>query len=185
MDTMAEAFVFENVKSITKGEVGKSAMEEIKSMLHDPSSYFAKKDSEENRSSALSGASSSSNEKHPYVWVVQYKVISCSDYGVPQRRERCLFVGFRVKRGTPLLYDSPVFKVFEFMERHAVTDKRTIWEVIRDGAKENDKLVAGSKTVVKKKTGHVTGIERSKNKRKGADPRLWRLVPNEHRGIIK
>jgi DNA-cytosine methyltransferase len=178
LDTLAEAFVFENVKSMVKGEMGKHAVEEIRTMLHDPYNYFARKS--KNSGEVVADAV----EECPYVWVVQHKIISCSDYGVPQRRERCLFVGFRVKRTTTLSVTCPIFKVFEFMEKYSVPDKRTIWEVIRDDAKENDKLASVSKTMVKRKSKMAMASSVAK-KKKGSDPRLWRLVPNEYRGIVK
>jgi DNA (cytosine-5)-methyltransferase 1 len=92
-----EAFIFENVKGLTRASF-KNYFEYIKLQLEHPdvirrpgeawTSHLARLE-QHHTSGALSGLS------YRVVW----RVVNAADYGVPQRRERVVFVGFREDLG--------------------------------------------------------------------------------------
>jgi site-specific DNA-cytosine methylase len=201
LETEAEAFFFENVKAVTKGAVGKAALAEIRVMLTDPWSYFSNKKKECKRKGTAYDDRfveiDDRAEPCPYVWTVEYKVVVCSDYGVPQNRERCLFLGFRKERelepskpkfegkkpkrtkkssveiepsAAKTKEDTHVAAVFDKMAEYAIPDKRTAWSVVSQNARRHDRLVEKGK---------------AKLLEKFQPAHLWKIVPDQYRGITK
>lgn len=100
-----EAFIFENVKGLTRASF-KNYFEYIKLQLEHPDvirrpdeawpSHLARLE-QHHTSGTLSGLS------YRVVW----RVVNAADYGVPQRRERVVFVGFREDLGISWSFPVP------------------------------------------------------------------------------
>lgn len=88
-----KAFIFENVKGLTRATFA-TYLSYIELQLHHPA--IAKRDGEDWRDhfGRLQQHHSSNGYKDPEYRVL-IDVLNAADYGVPQRRERVVFVGFR------------------------------------------------------------------------------------------
>lgn len=104
LDTEAEVFVFENVSTlITHRTFNPSTLNPILKMLSDPWFYFE----ESQRLTATGGGGGEEEEgssgmvvtqPSKYIWKVSCDVVNCADYGIPQERNRSIFIGFRIER---------------------------------------------------------------------------------------
>jgi DNA (cytosine-5)-methyltransferase 1 len=104
-ETKPRAFIFENVKGLTR-----AAFATYLSYIYQQLSYPAiERKSGETWTDHLSRleqhhtSGSSSGLKYNVVW----QVLNAADYGVPQRRERVVFVGFRDDTGVAWQFPTP------------------------------------------------------------------------------
>ncbi len=88
-----KAFIFENVKGLTRASFA-TYLSYIELQLHHPA--IARRDQEDWRDhlGRLQQHHSSNGHKDPEYRVL-IEVLNAADFGVPQRRERVVFVGFR------------------------------------------------------------------------------------------
>ncbi|MFI3320125.1 MAG: DNA (cytosine-5-)-methyltransferase [Rikenellaceae bacterium] len=97
------------------------------------------------------------NEFEAAGYKVKYKLLNASDYGVPQKRERVIIVGFR---------DDVDYKNFEFPSPTTIDNKVALKEVLDHSANDDgkwyfsDKAVAGMMAVREKMNkGRAQNIE--------------------------
>jgi site-specific DNA-cytosine methylase len=172
--TGAETFVFENVKGIFtagKGKTGgpRCCADRVVNMLSNPWKYY---------SGPLRGTEEGAGAgrwfgrgEYPYRWHVSHTLVKCSDYGVPQQRDRVLFVGYRVAAGVAVVYGAPVTRTEQYMRRYEKPDRRGAWEVIVTHALEND-------------ADHGC-LCRNPDARCKCSTSLWRTVPKQYTAIVK
>ncbi len=179
--TNAETFLFENVKSLCTGKMNKFLSEIKRMLSDPfsyfkgtPFDFVESDDSDEEESSnsesaprpsrppSLEGekkktetdadiAALVSADDYPYRWIVGWKIVNCSDFGVPQARERVFFYGYRVLSSTIVTLGDPFTRTEEFLQQMKFPDKRTAWEVMRESAERNDAAL-----YEKMETGNVT-----------------------------
>lgn len=127
-ETRPEAFIFENVKGLTR-ETFAGYLKYIDLQLHHPA--IDRIDGEEWRDhyGRLQQHHTSSDKIEPEYRVL-IDVLNAADYGVPQKRERVVFVGFRSDLGVrwslppathsldALLWDQ--YRSLEYWDRHRV-----------------------------------------------------------------
>ncbi len=121
-----KAFIFENVKGLTR-QTFASYFSYIQLQMTYPSIVAHPDESWQEHLARLEKTHTSS---HPLEYRVVVRLLNAADYGVPQKRERVLFVGFREDLGLEwtfpepthsaerLLYDKWV--TGEYWERHEV-----------------------------------------------------------------
>jgi len=102
--TRPKAFIFENVKGLTRVSFA-TYFEYILHQLHYPS--IARKADEDwtEHHSRLHRHHTGSPSRQEYRVVA--KLLNAADYGVPQRRERVVFVGFRADLGIEWAFPKP------------------------------------------------------------------------------
>ena len=125
-ETKPSAFVFENVKGLTRA----SFATYLAYIVHQLTYPDLTRRNDEVWLSHLSRleAHHTSGRESGLKYRVVYRVLNAADYGVPQRRERVVFVGFRADLGIEwsfpvtthsldaLLYEQ--FRTDEYSERH-------------------------------------------------------------------
>jgi len=126
-----EAFIFENVKGLTRNNFA-TYFSYILLQLHYPS--LARKGAEDwnghyDRLQRHHTGGPSRKEEYRVV----AKLLNAADYGVPQRRERVVFVGFRADIGVDWAFPAPTHsqaallwqqcKTGEYWDRHRVARK--------------------------------------------------------------
>lgn len=130
-----KAFIFENVKGMTRASFA-TYFSYIVLQLHHPAIKRGAEETWENHFARLEQHHTSDGRKAPEYKVVS-RVLNGADFGVPQKRERVFFVGFRsdlkiawqFPNGThdrdALLWDK--FRSGEYWDRHEVAvDDRII-----------------------------------------------------------
>ena len=85
------------------------------------------------------------NELQKLNYNVYWKVLNALDYGLPQKRERTIFVGFRKK-----------VKDFNFPKK---TDRKELKDILEDSAKIDKKHFASPSIVQKRKAAHKSSHE--------------------------
>jgi DNA (cytosine-5)-methyltransferase 1 len=127
-ETKPPAFVFENVKGLTRA----SFASYLAYIVHQLTYPELKRKADEDWFSHLARleAHHTSGRESGLKYNVLYRVLNAADYGVPQRRERVVFVGFRSDLGIEwsfpeqthsfdaLLWDQ--FRGCEYLNRHKV-----------------------------------------------------------------
>jgi DNA (cytosine-5)-methyltransferase 1 len=127
-ETKPAAFVFENVKGLTRA----SFASYLAFIVHQLTYPDLKRNSDEDWLSHLGRleAHHTSGRESGLKYNVVYRVLNAADYGVPQRRERVVFVGFRSDLGVEwsfpeqthsldaLLWDQ--FRGDEYGSRHRI-----------------------------------------------------------------
>jgi DNA (cytosine-5)-methyltransferase 1 len=127
-ETKPPAFVFENVKGLTRA----SFASYLAYIVHQLTYPELKRKADEDWLSHLARleAHHTSGRESGLKYNVVYRVLNAADYGVPQRRERVVFVGFRSDLGIEwsfpeqthsfdaLLWDQ--FRGCEYLNRHKV-----------------------------------------------------------------
>jgi len=125
-----KAFIFENVKGLTR-ESFRSYFEYIRLQLEHPEIERRKSESWAEHLARLERHYTSGN-RSGLTYRVVTQVINAADYGVPQRRERVFFVGFRedvnVSWSFPLATHSQEALLWDqvrgdYWERHGVAKK--------------------------------------------------------------
>lgn len=91
------AFIFENVKGLTRASFA-AYFSYIYLQLHFPEIERAEGEAWTDHLARLEQHHTSNSESGLHYKVV-FKVLNAADYGVPQRRERVVFVGFRADTG--------------------------------------------------------------------------------------
>lgn len=183
LKTAAEVFVFENVAGISNGKSNAKSISTIKSMLSDPWSYFNKqkrraRTQEANKEKGVNikhldvnvgDNKDSDTTPYPYVWLMQHFAVRCSDFGVPQNRDRCIFVGFRIVRGTKVCLGDPLTRLLDYLQGYKMPDKRSALEVIQDNAINNDNLLMEG---------------RMKLPKSSHDDLLWQKVDDQYAAMV-
>lgn len=95
-ETQPSAFVFENVKGLTRASFATYLSHIVLQLTH-PELKPRKDESWQDHMARLERHHTSSREGLRYN--VVYRVLNAANYGVPQRRERVVFVGFREDLG--------------------------------------------------------------------------------------
>lgn len=96
-ETRPKAFIFENVKGLTR-EAFRSYFSYIELQLKHPGIERREDESWSDHLARLEQHETSKNYIEPEYGLV-WRVLNAADYGVPQRRERVVFVGFRCDLG--------------------------------------------------------------------------------------
>jgi DNA (cytosine-5)-methyltransferase 1 len=89
-----KAFIFENVKGLTRQSFA-TYFSYIHLQLQHPEIVRRKSESWENHLSRLEKVHTGSGDKYALRYRVVPRTLNAADFGVPQRRERVVFVGFR------------------------------------------------------------------------------------------
>ena len=89
-----KAFIFENVKGLTRQSFA-TYFSYIHLQLQHPEIVRRKSESWENHLSRLEKVHTGSGDKYALRYRVVPRTLNAANYGVPQRRERVVFVGFR------------------------------------------------------------------------------------------
>ena len=97
-ETQPQAFIFENVKGLTR-ESFATYLAYIVHQLTYPSLTRRAEQSWEEHLSRLERHHTSGRSKNGLKYRVIYRVLNAANYGIPQRRERVVFVGFRSDLG--------------------------------------------------------------------------------------
>lgn len=158
-----KAFIFENVKGLTRASFA-TYLSYIQLQLHHPGLVRRQEEDWRSHYGRLQQHHTSGGEVEPE-YKVLYKVLNAADFGVPQKRERVVFVGFRADLGIgwqfpeethsldALLWD--IYRTGEYWDRHRVpflhrdVDARlearaerlvsrpttNAWQTVRDGLK--------------------------------------------------
>jgi DNA (cytosine-5)-methyltransferase 1 len=92
-ETRAPAFVFENVKGLTRASFATYLAYIVQQLSHPE--LMRKKGEDWHEHLARLEAHHTSGREDGLKYNVVYRVLNAADYGVPQRRERVVFVGFR------------------------------------------------------------------------------------------
>lgn len=123
-----KAFIFENVKGLTRASFA-TYLSYIELQLHHPGLVRLSEEDWRSHFGRLQQHHTSGGAVEPE-YKVLYKVLNAADYGVPQKRERVVFVGFRADLGIgwqfpeethsfdSLLWD--VCRTGEYWDRHKV-----------------------------------------------------------------
>ncbi len=120
-ETRAPAFVFENVKGLTRATFA-TYLAYIVQQLSYPE--LARRNGEEwHEHLARLEAHHTSGREDGLKYNVVYRVLNAADYGVPQRRERVVFVGFRDDLGIEWSFPK---------ETHSLD--ALLWQQFRSGA---------------------------------------------------
>lgn len=134
-ETRPKAFIFENVKGLTR-ETFASYLAYIVHQLSYP--CLTRKANEEwlEHLSRLERHHTSHSRTDDLTYRVVYRVVNAADYGIPQRRERVIFVGFRADLGIEWSFPEGTHSIDallweqvrtgEYWERHAVATKHRI-----------------------------------------------------------
>lgn len=125
-----EAFIFENVKGLTR-EMFADYFKYIELQLTHPSFTRRKAESWEEHRARLEEHHTSRRERTEYNLVS--RLLNAANYGVPQRRERVFFVGFRSDLGVKWSFPEGDYSenlllrsqwiTGEYWDRHAVSKK--------------------------------------------------------------
>lgn len=127
-ETRPKAFIFENVKGLTRSSFA-TYFSYIELQLHHPGIERRHDEDWQSHFGRLQQHHTAKKEVEPEYRVVA-KVLNAADYGVPQKRERVVFVGFRSSLGIAwkfpeethsldaLLWD--VCRTGEYWDRHRV-----------------------------------------------------------------
>lgn len=127
-ETRPNAFIFENVKGLTRAAFA-SYLQYIVLQLQYPGIAPAPFEGWEGHLARLEQHHTSTRKIEPEYRVV-YRVLNAADYGIPQRRERVVFVGFRSDLGISwnfpekshsleaLLWDQ--YRTLEYWDAHRV-----------------------------------------------------------------
>lgn len=123
-----KAFIFENVKGLMRKSFA-DYFEYIHLQLSYPSFVRRATESWQDHRSRLERHHSSRRERAEYN--VLFRLLNAADYGVPQRRERVFFVGFRSDLGVEWSFPEPSYSedallraqwiTGEYWERHQVS----------------------------------------------------------------
>ncbi len=97
-ETRPKAFVFENVKGLTRTSFA-TYLAYIVHQLTYPESTRAADESWGDHLSRLERHHTARGSRDELRYNVVHRVVNAADYGVPQRRERVVFVGFRADLG--------------------------------------------------------------------------------------
>ena len=89
-----KAFVFENVKGLTRTAFA-TYLQYIERQLENPHLARAPDEPWLDHLSRLERAHTGGSDTDPLRYKVVYRLLNAANYGVPQRRERVVFVGFR------------------------------------------------------------------------------------------
>lgn len=137
-ETRPKAFVFENVKGLTRTSFH-AYFEYIKLQLEHPELIANADEDWQDHLSRLEQHHTTSSRPGLHYKVVT-RVLDAADYGVPQRRERVLFVGFRddidarwtfkPEKSASFTHESLIWdQVYgEYWDRHRVAKKHRILE---------------------------------------------------------
>lgn len=134
-ETRPKAFIFENVKGLTRASFA-TYLSYIDLQLHHPALSRHLDEDWTDHLSRLQRHHSSGGHADPEYRVV-YQVLNAADFGVPQRRERVVFVGFRSDLGIEWQFPAPTHSLEallwdmsrseRYWDRHKVaTHERTL-----------------------------------------------------------
>lgn len=119
-ETMPKAFIFENVKGMKRAAFA-TYFSYIELQLHHPAIERRKDEDWVAHFGRLQQHHTSKKDIEPEYRVVA-NVLNAADYGVPQRRERVVFVGFRSTLGIPWKFPEGQFSM-----------DALLWDVCRSG----------------------------------------------------
>lgn len=104
-ETRPKAFIFENVKGLTRASFA-TYLSYINLQLHHPALSRSSDEDWQSHLARLQRHHSSGGYADPEYRVL-FQVLNAADYGVPQRRERVVFVGFRADLGVEWEFPKP------------------------------------------------------------------------------
>lgn len=104
-ETRPKAFIFENVKGLTRASFA-TYLSYINLQLHHPALNRSSDEDWQGHLARLQRHHSSGGYADPEYRVL-FQVLNAADYGVPQRRERVVFVGFRADLGVEWEFPAP------------------------------------------------------------------------------
>lgn len=120
-ETRPKAFIFENVKGLTRATFA-TYLSYIELQLHHPAIEKSPTEDWRDHFGRLQQHHSSNGHKDPEYRVL-IEVLNAADYGVPQRRERVVFVGFRSDLGIQWSFPRPTH-----------SSDALLWDLCRSGA---------------------------------------------------
>ncbi|MDQ6702618.1 MAG: DNA cytosine methyltransferase [Pseudomonadota bacterium] len=129
-ETKPKAFIFENVKGLTR-ETFATYLAYIVHQLSYPELTRGKDERWDDHLARLECHHTAGNSRHGLSYHVVYRVLNAANYGIPQRRERVIFVGFRADLGIEWSFPAPTHSLdglawqqcrsAEYWERHGVS----------------------------------------------------------------
>ncbi len=143
-ETVPRAFIFENVKGLTR-ETFASYLAYIVHQLSYPELKRAPEEAWDDHMSRLERHHTAKNRSGLRYRVV-HRVLNAADYGIPQRRERVIFVGFRSDLGVEWAFPKETHSLDallwtqrpggEYWDRHELTrGERSVGERLLERAK--------------------------------------------------
>lgn len=132
-ETQPKAFIFENVKGLTRASFA-SYFEYIRLQLTYPEIKPTETEDWPEHLARLERFHTSSADRNLHYNVVT-RVLNAADFGIPQRRERVFFVGFRSDLGIEWNFPEPTHSQFallhqqrtgEYWDRHCVSSRSRV-----------------------------------------------------------
>jgi len=158
-ETRPQAFIFENVKGLTRATF-QTYFTYIFLQLSYPEIILRDAESWIDHRARLERHHTSGNRSGLCYQVLPPEVLNAADYGVPQKRERVFFVGFRVDLGANWSFPMPTHS------REAL-----LWEQYRDGTYWDRHLVAK-----RERPSDDKGRSMAKRLREAPDTLAWRTT---------
>lgn len=134
-ETRPKAFVFENVKGLTRAAFA-TYLDYIVLQLTYPHMSRVPGENWSDHMARLQAYSSNGRKSSGETYNVGYKILNAADFGVPQRRERVIFVGFRSDLESDWSFPRPTHSLEallwqqrfsgEYWERHAVAKRERV-----------------------------------------------------------
>lgn len=134
-ETKPKAFIFENVKGLTR-ETFATYLAYIVHQLSYPEMTRGKDERWADHLARLECHHAAGNSRHGLSYNVVYRVLNAANYGIPQRRERVIFVGFRADLGIEWSFPAPTHSLdglawrqcrsAEYWERHGVSRRHRV-----------------------------------------------------------
>ena len=129
-ETKPKAFIFENVKGLTR-ETFATYLAYIVHQLSYPEMTRGEGECWPDHLARLECHHTAGNGRHGLSYRVVHRVLNAANYGIPQRRERVIFVGFRTDLGIEWSFPAPTHSLdglawqqcrsAEYWERHGVS----------------------------------------------------------------
>ena len=134
-ETQPSAFIFENVKGLTR-ETFATYLAHIVLQLTYPEMGRKRDEAWLDHHARLEKLHTSGRGERGLHYRVVYRVINAADFGIPQRRERVIFVGFRGDLNIEWSFPEPTHsldrllwdqcRVDDYWDRHAVAHKHRL-----------------------------------------------------------
>lgn len=127
-DTRPKAFVFENVKGLTRSSFS-AYLSYITLQLTYPELIIGDDERWQEHHARLEREHSSGRVNGLHYQVIPPRVLNAANFGVPQRRERVFFVGFRSDLGADWCFPSATHSKTALL--HVQSERGTYWDLHR------------------------------------------------------